>query len=55
MAQHEWMIRVLDDLATYARENAMPALAEHLTQARLLAVTEMANIEAEEAEEQGRG
>ena len=43
MSQHDWMIRVLDDLAAYARENAMPALAEHLAQARLLAITEIAN------------
>lgn len=44
MSQHEWMIRVLDDLAAYARENAMPALAHHLAQARLLAIIEIANI-----------
>ncbi|MCC5969445.1 MAG: hypothetical protein JJU15_05810 [Pararhodobacter sp.] len=42
--KHDWMIRVLEDLQTYARANAMAALAEHLDQARLLALTEAASL-----------
>ncbi len=43
------MIAVLDDLVTYARRNGLPALAAHLEEARLLAQTELANIEDESA------
>lgn len=42
--KHDWMIRVLEDLQLYARANAMTALAEHLDQARLLALTEAASL-----------
>lgn len=45
--KHEWMIAVLDDLVAYAQRNGLPALAEHLEQARLLAQTELANTEDE--------
>ncbi|MCC5986429.1 MAG: hypothetical protein JJT95_02030 [Pararhodobacter sp.] len=51
--KHEWMIRVIDDLAAYAGKNGMPALAEHLHEARLLAITEMANLPDEGDEENG--
>lgn len=34
------MIRVLEDLKRYARLNGMPALAEHLGEAVVLAMTE---------------
>ena len=42
--QHEWMIRVLEDLQTYARMHGLASLAEHLDQARLLALTEVASL-----------
>lgn len=42
--QHEWVIRVLEDLRRYAQLHMMPALAEHLDQARLLAMTEIAGL-----------
>ena len=38
------MIRVLEDLQTYARMNGLTALAEHLDQARRLALTEIASL-----------
>jgi hypothetical protein len=41
---HDWMIRVLEDLQTYARLHGMRALAEQLDQTRLLAMTEIANL-----------
>jgi hypothetical protein len=47
------MIRVLEDLQTYARRNGLPALAEHLDQARLLALTEIA--QARGGDPPGRG
>jgi len=40
---HEGLIRDLEVLRHYARENGLPALAEHLDQAVLLAMTEIAN------------
>lgn len=42
--QHEWMIRVLEDLQSYADIHDLAALAEHLDQARLLAMTEIASL-----------
>ncbi len=50
---HDWMIRVLEDLQTYARSNGLAALAEHLDQARFLALTEIANLPEPEAPHQG--
>lgn len=41
---HEWLIRVLEDLQSYARLHELRALAEHLDQARLLALTEIASL-----------
>ena len=41
---HEWLIRVLGDLQTYARMHDLVALADHLDQARLLALTEIASL-----------
>ena len=41
--KHDWMIRTLEDLQSYARLNGMPALAEHLDEAKLLAFTEAAS------------
>jgi len=42
--KHDWMIRVLEDLQSYARIHGMTALAEHLDQARLLTLTEAASL-----------
>lgn len=41
---HDWLIKTLEDLQTYARQHALTALAEHLDQARLLALTEIASL-----------
>jgi len=41
---HDWMIRVLEDLRAYARLNGLAALADELDQARMLAMTEIANL-----------
>lgn len=40
---HDWMIKVLEDLQSYARLHHLLALADHLDQARFLAMTEIAN------------
>ena len=40
---HDWMIRVLEDLQTYARSHGLTALAVHLDEARLLAIAEIAS------------
>ena len=45
---HDWLIRVLEDLQSYARLHQLLALAEHLDQARLLALTEIASLPADE-------
>lgn len=42
--RHDWIIRVLEDLQTYAQVHGLTALAEHLDQARLLALAEIANL-----------
>lgn len=46
--QHEWIIHELEDLARYARENRMRALAELLIEARTMAMLEVANHPTEE-------
>ena len=48
--KHDWMIRVLEDLQRYADGHGMLALAEHLDQARLLALTEAASLPDEPAD-----
>lgn len=42
--QHDWLIRVIEDLRTYALAHGLVALAEHLDQARMLALAEIANL-----------
>lgn len=44
LVPHDWMIRVLEDLRAYARLNGLAALADELDQARMLAMTEIANL-----------
>ena len=53
--QHEWMIRVLEDMQAYARLHGLVALAEQLDQTRLLALTEIASLEAGPPENKGGG
>jgi hypothetical protein len=43
--QHQWLISELEGLRDYAALNGLPALAAHLDQARLLALTEIASAE----------
>jgi len=40
---HDWLIAELEGLRDYAALNGLVALAEHLDQARLLALTEIAS------------
>ena len=40
---HDWLIAELEGLRDYAALNGLVALAEHLDQARLLAMTEIAS------------
>lgn len=40
--QHDWILDVLTDLATYARRNGLAALAEQLEGSRLVAAAELA-------------
>lgn len=42
--QHEWIIRVLEDMQNYAQLHGLVALTEQLDQARLLALTEIASM-----------
>lgn len=53
--QHEWVIRVLEDLQRYAQLHMMPALVEHLDQARLLALTEIAGLAPDPSQSQQGG
>lgn len=39
----DWIIDVLTDLNTFARNNGMIALAEHLDDAKLVAASELVN------------
>lgn len=39
--KHDWILDVLRDLTAYAQANGMPALAEHMEDAQLLAAAEM--------------
>lgn len=40
--QNEWILDVLSDLKTFAQQNGMHVLAEHLNDTRLLAAHELA-------------
>lgn len=40
--QHDWILDVLADVRTYAEQNRMTKLAEHIRQAELLAQMEIA-------------
>ncbi len=42
---HDWIIEVLDDLRTYARENRLEKLATEIGELRLVALTEIASTE----------
>lgn len=46
--QHEWLISQIEGLRDYASLNGLPALAAHLDQARLLAMTEIASVEGDD-------
>lgn len=52
--QHEWMIRVLEDMRDYALRHRLSALAEHVDQARLLAMAEIASLPQPAPPGQGR-
>ncbi len=40
--KENWVIDVLSDLRSFAHQNALPQLAEHLDDARLIAAAEIA-------------
>ncbi|MDD9741788.1 MAG: hypothetical protein RID15_00060 [Marinovum algicola] len=41
--QHDWILDVLADLKTFALSNGLPALAEQLDDARIVAMAEQAS------------
>lgn len=41
--QHDWILDVLADLKTFATSNGLPALAEQLDDARIVAMAETAS------------
>ncbi|WP_417525450.1 hypothetical protein [Marinovum sp.] len=41
--QHDWILDVLADLKTFALTNGLPALAEQLDDARIVAMAEQAS------------
>lgn len=43
--QNEWILDVLTDLRTFAHQNGLTVLAEHLDDTRLVAVAELASTE----------
>ena len=47
--QHEWIVREIEDLARYARDNQMKALAELLDEARTMAWLEIVNQRGDDA------
>ncbi len=42
---HNWILDVLTDLKTYARQNDLPVLAEHLGDAGLVAAAEITSLD----------
>lgn len=50
MENHRWIVQVLDDLATYARENKLGFLAEELRTTMVLAQLQMSEMEHSEFE-----
>ena len=42
---HDWILDVLADLKAYAKNNGLPALADELDEATLIAATEIASAE----------
>ncbi len=42
---HDWMIEQLGAMAAYAAANGLPALAQALQDAKLLALTEIASLD----------
>lgn len=42
--QHDWIIDVLTDLATFARRNGLGVLAEQVEDSRLIAAAELAAV-----------
>lgn len=45
--QHQWLIAELEALRDFAALNGLNAVADHLDQARLLALTEIASNEGD--------
>ena len=52
--QNEWILDVLTDLRSFAETNALPQLAEHLDDAKLIASAEIA-IRDERSATSGHG
>ena len=42
--QHEWVLDVIADMRTFARQNDLPDLASHMDTAWLLASAEIASL-----------
>lgn len=43
---HDWLINVLNDLRVYALRNGLPALADQMVEARIVAAAEIASRSA---------
>ncbi|MEL7255826.1 MAG: hypothetical protein AAFZ04_11915 [Pseudomonadota bacterium] len=46
---NEWLLDVIADVRTYARQNGLPDLASHMDTAWLLASAEIASLSKDEA------
>lgn len=42
MSKHSWLVSVLDDLESYAKENELPSLLDELSKAKRIAQAEVA-------------
>ncbi|MDD7970368.1 hypothetical protein [Roseinatronobacter alkalisoli] len=44
--RHDWLVAQLDAMKLYALENDLPTLAQNLQNAKLVALTEIASVDA---------
>ncbi|MBR3370827.1 MAG: hypothetical protein IKG52_09365 [Rhodobacteraceae bacterium] len=52
--RHDWLVAQLDAMKHYAQQNNLPELAEALQTAKLLALTEIASVDAKTPAPTGR-
>ncbi|SDW90428.1 hypothetical protein [Roseicitreum antarcticum] len=46
---HDWLMNVLNDLRAYALRNGLPAIANQMGEARIVAAAELAALEEQSA------